>query len=150
MRRANSSTDKPLRSRRFFIILITSFDDLIIFTSGTIVTQSFPIGNKIQRIHFIVDKRERNRYYRLHRQEVMHMKFNLQKLRYERMSRQISQEKVASALNISRSSYHKKETGRIKISVNEFGIILDTLGIPEVEIINFFTQNVPEREQTTA
>ncbi|SDJ09159.1 Helix-turn-helix [Paenibacillus naphthalenovorans] len=78
------------------------------------------------------------------------MKFNLQKLRYERMSRQISQEKVASALNISRSSYHKKETGRIKISVNEFGIILDTLGIPEVEIINFFTQNVPEREQTTA
>jgi len=78
------------------------------------------------------------------------MRFNLQKLRYERLSRNISQEKVASALNISRSSYHKKENGKIKISVEEFGVILDTLGIPETEIINFFTINVPEREQNTA
>lgn len=78
------------------------------------------------------------------------MEFNLQKLRYERLSRQISQEEIASALNISRSSYHKKETGKIKISVNEFGIILDKFGIPKSEIINFFTQKVPEREQNTA
>lgn len=78
------------------------------------------------------------------------MKFNLQKLRYERLSRQISQQDVASALNISRSSYHKKETGKIKISVEELGIILDTLGIPESEVVNFFDRNVPEREQQTA
>lgn len=74
------------------------------------------------------------------------MQFNLQKLRYERLSRQISQETVAVALNISRSSYHKKETGKIKISVEEFGIILDVLGIPESEIVNFFTRVVPKRE----
>lgn len=75
------------------------------------------------------------------------MRFNLQKLRYERLSRQISQEEVAKALNISRSSYHKKETGKIKISVEEFGIILDVLGIPESEIVNFFTPDVPIRER---
>lgn len=78
------------------------------------------------------------------------MNFNLQKLRYERLSRQISQEKVASALNISRSYYHKKETGKAKMTVDEFGKVIEVLGIPESEIINFFTPNVPEREQTTA
>lgn len=76
------------------------------------------------------------------------MDFNLQKLRYERMSRQISQEEVAAALNISRSYYHKKETGKAKMTVDEFGKVVEVLGIPESEIINFFTRNVPKREQT--
>lgn len=78
------------------------------------------------------------------------MRFNLQKLRYERLSRQISQEEMASALNISRSYYHKKETGKAKMTVDEFGKAVEVLGIPESEIINFFTLNVPEREQSTA
>jgi len=56
------------------------------------------------------------------------------------MSRLIPQEVVASALNISRSYYHKKETGKAKITVEEFGKILDVLGIPEHEIVNFFTR----------
>lgn len=77
------------------------------------------------------------------------MKFNLQKLRYERLSRQISQEEVAAALNISRSYYHKKETGKAKMTVEEFGKVIEFLGIPESEIINFFTRSVPEREQKT-
>jgi Uncharacterized protein conserved in bacteria len=75
------------------------------------------------------------------------MHFNLQKLRYERLSRQISQEEVASALNISRSYYHKKETGKAKMTVDEFGRVVEVLGIPESEIINFFTRSVPKREQ---
>jgi len=79
---------------------------------------------------------------------VINMQFNLQKLRYERLSRQISQEEVASALNISRSYYHKKETGKAKMTVDEFGKVVEVLGIPESEIINFFTRNVPKREQT--
>lgn len=77
------------------------------------------------------------------------MKFNLQKLRYERLSRQISQEEVAAALNISRSYYHKKETGKAKMTVEEFGKVIEFLGIPESEIINFFTRIVPERERKT-
>lgn len=78
------------------------------------------------------------------------MDFNLQKLRYERMSRQVSQEEVASALNISRSYYHKKETGKAKMTVDEFAKVVEILGIPESEIIYFFTRKVPVREQTTA
>lgn len=78
------------------------------------------------------------------------MQFNLQKLRYERLSRQISQEEVASALSISRSYYHKKETGKAKMTVDEFGRVVEVLGIPESEIINFFIRKVPEREHTTA
>lgn len=77
------------------------------------------------------------------------MKFNLQKLRYERLSRKVSQDKVAQALGINRSSYHKKENGDIKISVTEFSTILSLLGIPANEAGNFFTQDVPEREQQT-
>jgi len=78
------------------------------------------------------------------------MQFNLQRLRFERMSRLIPQEKVAEALGISRSYYHKKETGKAKMTIEEFGIIIDVLGIPKNEIINFFTTDVPEREQNTA
>lgn len=79
--------------------------------------------------------------------------FNLQKLRYERLSRKVSQEEVAKRLGINRSSYHKKENGVIKISVNEFSEILNVLGIPQNEAGNFFTLDVPERElnkKTTA
>lgn len=78
------------------------------------------------------------------------MQFNLQRLRFERMSRLIPQERVAEALGISRSYYHKKETGKAKMTIEEFGIIIDVLGIPKNEIINFFTTDVPEREQNTA
>lgn len=78
------------------------------------------------------------------------MKFNLQKLRFERMSRLISQEQVASALGISRSYYHKKETGKAKMTVDEFGLVVDVLGIPKSEVVNFFSQNVTERKHNTA
>ena len=78
------------------------------------------------------------------------LKFNLQRLRFERLSRLISQETVAKALGISRSYYHKKETGKAKITIEEFCTILDVLGIPRSEVVNFFTPDVPERERTTA
>ena len=78
------------------------------------------------------------------------MHFDLQRLRYERMSRKISQEKVADALGVKRSTYHKKENGLIKIGVEEFGIILDVLKIPHEELGIFFTTKVPEREQITS
>ena len=78
------------------------------------------------------------------------MEFDLQKLRYERMSRMIPQETVAAALKISRSYYHKKETGKAKMTVNEFAKVIEVLGIPETEIINFFKRKVPKREQITA
>jgi len=75
------------------------------------------------------------------------MEFSLQKLRYERMSRRITQEEMAKALGVTRSSYIKRENGSVKISVEEFSIILKKLGIHEDEISNFFTFKVPERER---
>lgn len=76
------------------------------------------------------------------------MRFNLQMLRYERLSRKVSQDAVAKVLDINRSSYNKKENGSAKISVEEFAAILTTLGIPHSEAGKFFAQSVPEREQS--
>lgn len=75
------------------------------------------------------------------------MNFNLQKLRYERLSRKIPQEKMAKAIGVTRSTYYKKENGYIKISVEEFYIFLKVMDIPISEAGNFFKQNVPERER---
>ena len=75
------------------------------------------------------------------------MEFNLQKLRYERMSRKVSQEEMAKALGVTRTTYYKKENGDIRISVEEFSTILNKLGIPDDEVVNFFKVKVPEREQ---
>lgn len=75
------------------------------------------------------------------------MEFSLQKLRYERMSRKITQEEMAKALGVTRSSYIKRENGSVKISVEEFSVILNKFGIPESEISNFFTFSVPDRER---
>lgn len=78
------------------------------------------------------------------------MKFNLQMLRYERLSRKVSQDELAQVLGINRSSYHKKENGSIKISVEEFAAILAALGIPHSEAGKFFAQFVPVREREIA
>ena len=78
------------------------------------------------------------------------MRFNLQRLKFERLSRNVTQEEVAKVLNITRGSYHKKETGKLKLSVEEFALVLDRLGIPEKEASNFFVSNVPERERSMA
>lgn len=75
------------------------------------------------------------------------MEFSLQKLRYERMSRQITQEEMAKALGVTRTSYIKRENGSVKISVEEFSIILNKFGMSEEEISNFFTFKVPKRER---
>lgn len=74
------------------------------------------------------------------------MNFNLQRLKYERMSRKISQDEMAKAIGVVRSTYHKKENGDIKISVEEFSKILDVLEIPQSDAGIFFDLNVPKRE----
>lgn len=75
------------------------------------------------------------------------MRFNLQRLRFERISRKVSQEHMAQELGINRTSYHKKEMGKIKISVEEFAKILEVLNIPQSNAGYFFDQIVPERER---
>lgn len=65
-------------------------------------------------------------------------KFNLQKLRRERMARGVTQEQMANALSLTKSSYHQKEAGVTKISIEEFATILDVLFIPESRCMSFF------------
>jgi transcriptional regulator with XRE-family HTH domain len=81
---------------------------------------------------------------------VSEVNFDLQRLRFERLSRRVSQEEMAKALGVTRPTYYKKESGQIKISVDEFATILDTLGIPHQEAGNFFKRFVPKREQKVA
>lgn len=78
------------------------------------------------------------------------MNFNLQKLRYERLSRRLTQEEMAKAIGVTRTTYYKKETGNIKISVEEFSVLLDVLGIPQDQAGIFFTLKVPDWEQVAS
>lgn len=73
--------------------------------------------------------------------------FNLQRLKFERLSRNITQQEMANALGITANAYYKKESGMNNISVEEFGVIIDRLGIPSSKAGIFFTFDVPEREQ---
>lgn len=75
------------------------------------------------------------------------MTFNFQKLRYERMSRKISQEEMAKLLGMNHTSYWKRENGKVAISVEEFIKMLEVMGIPQSEAGNFFTDKVANREQ---
>lgn len=71
------------------------------------------------------------------------MCFNLQRLRYERLSRKVTQEKIAEALGVQRSTYHKKENGKIRLDVDEFAVVLRVLGIPEKEAGIFLLLKFP-------
>lgn len=78
------------------------------------------------------------------------MEFNLQKLRYERMSRKISQQEMAKAIGVTRTAYYKRENGDVKISVEEFSKLLEAMNIPKEEAGFFFTLTVPVWEQRTS
>jgi len=79
----------------------------------------------------------------------MERKFNLQRLKLERLSRNITAKEMGEALGIGANAYYRKENGDRNITVEEFGIILKKLGIPEKNAGIFFTFNVPEWEQTS-
>ncbi|WP_067730179.1 helix-turn-helix domain-containing protein [Oceanobacillus damuensis] len=76
------------------------------------------------------------------------MGFNLRRLKYERMSRNISQEEMAKCLGMNHTSYWKRENGRVPISVNEFIKILKVLDIPEYEIQIFLHKELPNGNKT--
>lgn len=66
------------------------------------------------------------------------IRFNLQRLRFERMSRKCQVDELSAALGISRNAYYKKERGETNITVNELCIILTTLRMPHQEIHYLF------------
>lgn len=65
-------------------------------------------------------------------------KFNLQKLKYERLSRKISQREVGESLGISTNAYSRKEAGTTNITVEEIPIIFGTIGIEMEDVAEFY------------
>lgn len=65
--------------------------------------------------------------------------FNLQRLRFERMSRKYPVAEMSALLGISANAYYKKERGATNITVDELCIILTALRIPPSDIQHFFT-----------
>lgn len=77
-------------------------------------------------------------------------KFDLARLKAERVARNLNQEEMAKRLGMSRSSYSKRENGKIDISVDELAKIIQVLGINKNKMSLFFTQSVPDKQQMTS
>ncbi len=65
-------------------------------------------------------------------------RFNLQKLKYERLSRNISQREVGEALGISTNAYSRKEAGTTNVTIEELPIILEAIGIEMKDVAEFY------------
>jgi transcriptional regulator with XRE-family HTH domain len=75
------------------------------------------------------------------------MDFNFNRLKAERIARGKSQEQMALALGMAKSTYSKKENGVLRLSVDDFAKATSYLGMNTSEIHVFFTQKIPKREQ---
>lgn len=73
------------------------------------------------------------------------MEFDLMELKLQRIKRSYTQKDMANLLGISASTYNKKETGDIKISVEEFAKIANIFGMHDMSI--FFKPNVDKKQQ---
>lgn len=71
-----------------------------------------------------------------------------QRLKAERIAKGFSQEDMAKAMGWnSRGPYVKRELGIIDIGVDEFLKMIKILDYDEKDILFFFKNNVPEKEQ---
>ena len=66
------------------------------------------------------------------------MQFNYNRLKAERIAEGYTTQEMGDALGISKSTYSKKENGKIPITVEDFSIISKKLGIPKEKISIFF------------
>jgi transcriptional regulator with XRE-family HTH domain len=71
--------------------------------------------------------------------EVNLMKFDLNRLKAERVAKGYSQEQLAKKLKWTRSVYTKRENGSVPLGVDELAEIATALQIPEARIAIFFT-----------
>ncbi len=74
------------------------------------------------------------------------MKFNYNRLKAERIARGFTVEEMGEALGVTKSTYSKKENGRIAITVEDFISISNKFDIPPEQIMIFFTINVSNME----
>lgn len=75
------------------------------------------------------------------------MKFDLNRLKAERVAKGFTQQDLADALGISRTAYWKKESGDSDIGLEQFLKILQILGLSKQDLPIFFANNVDKRER---
>lgn len=78
------------------------------------------------------------------------MKFNHNRLKGERIAKNLTVQEMADYLEVSKGTYSKKENGKIPITVDEFAVIFDKLEISPDNINIFFTLDVSVLETNTA
>lgn len=78
------------------------------------------------------------------------MKFDYNRLKAERIAKGFTVEEMANALGIAKSTYSKKENGKISVTVDDFSIISSKLEIPKEKIGIFFTPSVSISETIKA
>lgn len=70
------------------------------------------------------------------------MKFNLSRLKAERVAKGLTQAEMAKKIGISTNAYWRKEHGYRDISVEEFVKILNVLGYSKKQLPLFFDKSV--------
>lgn len=77
------------------------------------------------------------------------MTVNLKRLKAERIASGMTQDEVAHKMGWkSRTPYAKRENGLVSIGADELAKITKIFGLPMEKITIFFSENVPEMEQT--
>lgn len=72
------------------------------------------------------------------------VKFNLKRLKAERIAQGMTQADIAKKLGMTRVSYAKRENGNINISVDEFAEILTALGYDKTKMPIFLKLVFPK------
>ena len=74
------------------------------------------------------------------------IEFNRNRVKAERIARGYTVHEMAEKLNVSSGTYSKKETGKLRINVEDLSDILNVLEIPERDCGIFFTKQVGKME----
>lgn len=76
------------------------------------------------------------------------MEFNYNRLKAERIAKGFTVEEMGEVLGVTKGTYSKKENGKLPVTVEDFTLISNKLGIPPEQISIFFSLNVAVLETT--
>lgn len=76
------------------------------------------------------------------------MEFNYNRLKAERIAKGFTVEEMGEVLGVTKGTYSKKENGKLPVTVEDFTLISNKLGIPPERISIFFSLNVAILETT--
>jgi len=74
------------------------------------------------------------------------MKFNYNRLKAERIAKGFTVQEMADELKVAKGTYSKKENGKLPVTVDDFSVISNKLGITNQQLPIFFTQMVTKSE----